>query len=410
LGRTVANQARTHYAALAGLEEARGRLNASAPDTLTASLPPAVDAVLYITNSSYEDPVEPTSPASPYFDFEYEQEFPLGLGSATILPYVSSDQPGAGTASALPYKWVRITLKTERSSRQDINQDGVMDSSTPVYWDGAQQNLSTHLAGGVPVYKLTVMAVDQSGIRKLLQTEVAAPTIIAASAGVATNGSGILNGVAAGGSGPPNLTVDGNDACGASGLPGIVTGGAVTIAGVATVNGSPTPTAQNVSPFPHSASGLIASLRASATPVIYIDPDHISLASAGTHYVGSDAVLGTPASGTSPAEPAIAYSDKSLTLTGSATKGTGILLVSGNLTVTGGLTYRGIIIVDGAVALASDATGSISIQGTLIASGDVSLDSSASSFTTLALHYDSCAVAESNQILPKTILAYRELM
>jgi len=35
LERTVEAQSRVHYAALAGLEEARGRLNPSAPDTIT---------------------------------------------------------------------------------------------------------------------------------------------------------------------------------------------------------------------------------------------------------------------------------------------------------------------------------------------------------------------------------------
>ena len=161
LERTVEAQSRVHYAALAGLEEARGRLNSSAPDTITP-LPTTVTQVLYLVNSSTADLVQPTNPASSYYDSEYAREFAGGLSAATVLPAVASDQPGAGTAAAIPYKWVRITLKTEYSSNQDVDQDGVLNSTTPIYWDGSQQDLSTRLTQGVAVYKLTALAVDSS--------------------------------------------------------------------------------------------------------------------------------------------------------------------------------------------------------------------------------------------------------
>ena len=133
-------------------------MNDSVPDTIAASLPATVQQVVYLVNPSATDPVTPTSSTSPYYDFEYAQEFIGGLGSATVLPFLHSDQPGAGTATSIPYKWVRITLKTT---------DGI----SPIYWDGTQQTSSA--SGGTLVYILTALAVDYTQVRKILQTEVA---------------------------------------------------------------------------------------------------------------------------------------------------------------------------------------------------------------------------------------------
>ncbi len=407
LTNTVQTQAQVYYAALAGLEEARGRLNPSAPDAIsTTSLPTTTTGVLYLVNSSTLDPVQPTNTSSPYYDYEYAQEFSGGFSSATVLGPVSSDQPGAGTASAIPYKWVRITLKTEYSSKQDVNQDGILDPTTTINWYGSNQNLSTAAAGGVPVYKLTALAVAPSGIRKMGQMEVAAiPNTN--SAAVATAATASLSGVTA--SGKSNLTVDGNDACEvASDLPGVMAGSTVTTS-VATVTGSPTPTQQNVSPFPQSASALISSLRPAATPILYADPTHVSVSSGGTSYNGTNVVLGTQPSGTTPAQPLVVYSDKPLTISGKSSIGDGILLVNGNLTVDAGFNYRGKIVANGTVTLTSGGTGSISIQGTVISSGNFSANSAASNSTSLSVTFNSCAIAESYQILPLTILAFRDL-
>jgi hypothetical protein len=410
LERSMEAQANAYYAGLAGLEEARGRLNPSAPDTI-ATLPTAVTQVLYLVNSSTADPVQPTNPASPYYDREYVREFPDGLGAATVLSSVTSDQPDAGTAAALPYKWVRITLKTEYSSNQDVDWDGVLNRTTPIYWDGSQQDLSTRLPQGVAVYKLTALAVDPSGIRKLVQTEVAgAGGGLTASAAAATGGSATLNGVSVGGI--PNLRLRGINVCGGPSLPGIMAGGTVAIPSgrVARITGSSPATVEYVSPFPQSAATLIGSLRASATPILNADPTHVSLAPDGASYVGTNLVLGTQAVGTTPAQPLVAYADKSLSLSGATGTGQGILLVHGDLSITGGFDYKGMIIVDGSVTLTSNATDTIAISGTLVSFGDLVADSSSSVLSrALVVRYDSCAIADGYQVLPKTVLAYREL-
>ena len=406
LGRTVENQAQAYYSALAGLEEARGRLNPSAPDAIS-TVPANPSEVLYLVNSSTSDPVQPTNPSSPYFDSEYFQEFPGGLSAATVLSLVPSDQPGTGTATTIPFKWVRITLKTEHSSNQDVDQDGTLDNSTPIYWDGSQQDLSTRLPHGIPIYKLTALAVGSSRVRKMVQAEVAGVGGgLHASAALAAAGSATLRGKRR--MFPRNLDVDGNDACGLSNLPGILTGGTIASSS-ASISGAPAASVSSVSPFPQSASGLIDSLRASSIPILTADPAHVTLASGGTSYNGSDVMLGAQASGSVPAQPGVVYADKSLTIAGSAATGDGILLVSGDLTVTGAFNYQGLIVVDGTVTLASTTSGSISIRGAIVNSGDISANSALVSSSTINVRYDSCAVADSARALPKTVLASREL-
>jgi hypothetical protein len=408
LGKTLQTQTQVYYAALAGLEEARGRLDPAAPDALSGnSLPTAVNQVAYLVNGTMQDPVQPTNPASPYYDIEYAREFSGGLTGASVLTPVSSDQPGAGTASAIPYKWVRITLKTEYSSGQDVDQDGMLDNSSLVYWDGAHQNVT---GTGVPVYKLTALAVDASGIRQMAQAEVAGRvSSYSALGGLATGGAATLTGLAGWkwDPGTPNLVVDGSDTMNAkpSGVPGLVTVGTASISS-ATVNGTPTATEQ-VASLPTSPAAFINSLRAGATPILSADPTHVSLVGGGTGYAGTNVVLGTLPNMTTPAQPAVAYSDKPLTISGANSTGDGILLVTGNLSITGGFSYRGLIVVDGTVTLSSNSTGSIWIRGSLISSGNLSADSTQSSWNALGVRYDSCAVADSFQSLPKTTLAFR---
>jgi hypothetical protein len=201
------------------------------------------------------------------------------------------------------------------------------------------------------------------------------------------------------------------DNCGGASLPGIIAGGTVTIpAGwAATVTGTPA-IIQNASPFPQSAAALINSLRASAVPILNADPTHVSLAPDGASYVGTDVRLGTQATETTPAQPLVVYADKPLALSGTTGTGVGILLVNGNLSVTGGFDYEGMVVVDGALTLTSTATGTVAIYGTLINSGNLIAHSTASTvLNSVDINYDSCALAESYRVLPKIVLAYREL-
>jgi hypothetical protein len=125
--------------------------------------------------------------------------------------------------------------------------------------------------------------------------------------------------------------------------------------------------------------------------------------------VGTNVVLGQLPGYSSPGQPDVVYADRSLAISGSASTGYGILLVNGNLSITGGFDYRGVIVSNGTVTLTLNSTGSIRIRGSLTGSGNLSIDSSASPLTHLRITYDSCAVADSFQSLPLDVRSFKEL-
>jgi len=404
LGNTFAAQSQAYYAAVAGLEEARGRLNPLAADAIVVTQLQQINQVLYLVNSSSQDPVNPTNASSPYYDYEYAQEFAGGFGAAHVLTSVASDQPGAGTSYVIPYKWVRITLKTEYASQTDVNQDGILNSTTPINWDGTHQDLAPNPPNGIPVYMLTALAVEPNLIRKMVQAEVVGTPPLVPAGGVGTAGSATLTGLSASSYTSPNLTLNGNDYCGGpKNVPGIAAGSTITTSGLNNI--LPAGSAvQNLLPFPQTAASIIQGLVPQAVPILYADPAHVTLAPGGGSLVGTNVVLGQL-----PGQPAVVYADRSLAISGSASTGYGILLVNGNLSITGGFNYQGVIVSNGTVTLTLNSTGSIRILGSLISSGNLSINSSASPRTSLSLTYDSCVVADTFQSLPLGVRSFKEL-
>src|SRR5215469_6638460 len=122
-----------YYASKAGLEEGRDRLRGGAsPIARPTIMPSSANAtgVVYIVNPDNNGAVTPWTAGTNYSDDELcHEQFPgLGLtSSASNIPcsgavngvyYTSynSLDPNTGTASALPYKWVRITLKQDQTT------------------------------------------------------------------------------------------------------------------------------------------------------------------------------------------------------------------------------------------------------------------------------------------------------
>lgn len=403
LGNTIATRSQVYYAAVAGLEEARGRLNPLAADAIaTTQLPTQVNQVLYLVNSSSQDPVNPTNASSPYYDYEYAQEFAGGFAAAQVLtPPVYSDQPGAGTSYVIPYKWVRITLKTEYASQTDVNQDGILNSTTPINWDGTHQDLATNMPSGIPVYKLTALAVEPNLIRKMVQAEVAGTPPLIAAGGVGTAGSATLTGLSTGSS---NLTLNGNDYCGVQNLPAIAAGPSPPPSGLISIQGSlPEPPYASFA-LPQTAINIIQSLPPQAVPILYADPTHVTLAPGGGSLVGTNVVFGQL-----PGQPAVVYADRSLAISGSASTGYGILLVNGDLSITGGFHYEGLIVSYGTATITASSAGNIRIHGSLTSFGNLSINSSASPSTSVWINYNSCAVANSFQSVPLRVRSFKEL-
>jgi hypothetical protein len=169
-----------YYAALAGLEEGRGRLSPKDPNSFKSTAPPgflpapgapfAVGSPVYIINSAG---VAPWDPTSTYPDNEFQSEFP----SATYpmpnpAPNVNSVS-NAGGIQGPSYKWVRINGVSEQSL--NINFDGNPNSTTPVYYDGTR--FSNNPSSGNQLLEVTSLAVLPNGSQKMVQYLVASVPI-----------------------------------------------------------------------------------------------------------------------------------------------------------------------------------------------------------------------------------------
>jgi hypothetical protein len=186
-----------YYAAVAGLEEGRGRLLPKSPDYFNKTIagfipagPVPMNLVSYIRNPVGGEVIDPTdlSAGNPYADREYATEFPTVAGKT--VQYIDSVYV-SGT-SGLPgplYKWVRITATTEESLGIDINGSaGSLDNTRLAYYDPAHVDGSGNVtpsiisvnsppSTAVQVFQVTALAVLPNGSQKMLQYVVAPDTL-----------------------------------------------------------------------------------------------------------------------------------------------------------------------------------------------------------------------------------------
>jgi hypothetical protein len=198
---------RSYYSARSGLEEVRDRISfpytTATPTGLADKLPQDIagnaSGVLYVLNPAGGEIVDPTDPASPYFDDQLCHDYSSGVAATdtkcTVLPGTPNWrlpwQYSAATATPLGYKWTRITLKTNRiAAPYYVDGDGTSAAlDTRVCWDGKTEQLTpgtTYPAcdanGMQQVYMLTSLAATAqagglNGSRRLLRSEVVAPSI-----------------------------------------------------------------------------------------------------------------------------------------------------------------------------------------------------------------------------------------
>jgi hypothetical protein len=179
-----------YYAALSGLEEARGRLLVKNPDafaTTNASnfLPPsgtalAMGATYYLINPIGGEAIRPWDSTSTYADNQFAVEFgptftaptnpsPAALSVWNRNPLLALNLPGP------LYKWVRINAVSEKSLGVDADADGLADSTTPLYYNGS--NFSNNPSAGPQVLELTAFAILPNGSQKVLQYLVASESV-----------------------------------------------------------------------------------------------------------------------------------------------------------------------------------------------------------------------------------------
>jgi hypothetical protein len=434
------------YDAKAGLEEGRGRLWPYNPNSVascvfpTPGSPMPMGQVCYIVNPSAGEVVDPTNldPANPYADFEYQQEWAMPVTAATGLQPLLNSTSGSGNIAGPLYKWVRITPRTELSGNIDVDGSGPpLDSTNPLFYDGTQQLLSN---GGNPVpnaaqvLTITALAVTPNNSRRMVQYTVAQ----AVPGGLNLN----MNVAPLTMLGPnPAYTparsrsfqVNGNDRsglnAGSCALPpqpatsalGLTDDPTTIIREISVlrrqtyyqVSGVPTP----------SVSDIASSLPPGEQDPQTLDSLVQTLASAATVVINGPA-NGLPSYG-SPSQPIVAVIlpstpggvDGNLTL--SNVTGYGILVVTGQLTLSGNFGWRGIILVIGQGSVTGNSVSGNEIDGTMIVAQ--TRDGSGNLLNSLgtpmvnwgsgrgSFFYDSCWIGNAANGFPYKVLSFREI-
>ena len=440
------SSASAYLAGAAGLEEARGRMLSSNSDyfnnTVANFIPAggllALGQVRYILNPAPGESL--ATLLATYPDTQYATEFgaaPVAANVQTIAS-VSTVVSGGTTYYGPLFKWVRINAATERSIGTDVNNDTVLDTALPLYYDSGHLPLPSLVVSAVPpatskqAYEITALAVLPNGSQKMVQY-VAAPITFNLSFPSALTLSG--KNIAFSGANSNVYFADGTDGDGnppavpgctpnpSTSLPAIgVTeplGGtgnqASVIAGLPrpdhyTGAGLPTPSVSDtitLSPAlqtPSSLNALVQSISQIATVI--------------TPSTGTASSSDLPANSAS--NPATIVVDGNLNL--SSYVGYGLLVVTGNFSYNGNSGWKGIVLVvgdgtttftglgggneefDGAIFVASikDTSGNLLSQ-----LGNVGFNISGGGGN--GVYYNSCWINRAQPTLTYTVLSFREL-
>jgi hypothetical protein len=427
------SSAQAFYAALAGLEEGRGRIWMNHPANANDAnriVPQTgillADEVVYILNPSAGEAVNPAnlSDSNRYRDVQYETEFGVPVTSRVIRT-VNSTSTSAGLAGPM-FKWVRVNPKTEASTGIDVNGDGVLDPLNTIFYDGKNQFVFTPgtTKPGRQVYSVTALAVLPNRARRMLQYEIGATTFnLNFPAALTMDGEGVAYW-------PAHSSVfwmDGNDsgACGVAEPPKPAIG-TITQQDADEVrdsippnrrnryigSGSP-PSVEDISGGldpryldPASLEELTQQIRENADQVLERKPD-------GSPNTNDDMLFG------SPDEPLITYVDGDLTLDGNVT-GYGILVVTGKFTMAGTVGWRGIVLVVGEGEMEVNGGGNNSIDGAVLLAniynddgtlrddmGPTVLDWSGGGGS--GVYYNSCWVNNAQNGAAYRVLSFREI-
>jgi Tfp pilus assembly protein PilX len=372
------NSMQSFYDAKAGLEEGRSRLWLQNPNCIIRgnpnctnhppntclSLPMPTNHVCYITNpntAAGEANFDPTQPTSPYPDTEYSTEYSGGAQAHEIL----SNSPGSNPNIPGPlYKWVRITPATEQSIGMDVDNDNSVDA-VQLYFDGSNTTTSSAPTNS-QVLEVTALAVTPGGGfsgRRLLQYLVTEnpnpigellasgtpPTAPAWNqilpAALTLDGNGVSY------TGGPGITISGNDAGGGPGNGVAAIGYTNSSDGTSVRNAAqpppsyqsppPTQSVQNVSlpllmQSPIGLNSLVNAITQDATVVI----------TPGAGNTANQSSLPSTMSATNPVT-VVVNGNFSLSHTGPAFTGYGLLLVTGNFQYDPDDSWNGIILVIG---------------------------------------------------------------
>ncbi len=386
------------FGAKAGIEEVRDRMRTGANNSLNGSFPTALlgnaSSALYVlnpTNGEADTPWATTGNAYP--DTEYCNELTHITGGAcpaTVVGYTTQNASASyAIAGVLPasWKWTRVNLKTNLTSSGTTatnSVDGnIADRTNIVCWTGTGE-IATPLvgtptttcsaagSGDLPVYVMTTLAVTPSGSRRMVQAEATAITFPTLPGPMIFDGPTPVygdphsNAFGVDGtdhSSPSNSNGPGNS-CPAN-MPaqyalGVTTSAAVTSLsstvrpGSYTGAGSTSPSLGNVS----TALGSLATVGGLEALV-----SEVTMVASPANVVNGNA-SGITNPGTD-ASPVINVVTGNLSL-GGGFSGAGILLVEGSLTMSGNPDYHGLILVIGQGSFTKNGGGNGTMDGSIL--------------------------------------------
>ena len=454
-----------YFGAKAGIEEVRDRLRAGASNSLNGSLPVALlgtaGGALYVVNPNNGETDTPWAVnGAAYADDEVCGEMAnLGVAYAcTGTPaapvgttwYTSTTASTAyqtlptATVPVTSWKWTRVNLKTDYTSSGAAATSSVDGQVWPAHdnyivcWTGSNEmatplagspltTCSTAGAGYLPVYVMTTLAVTPSGSRRMVQAEVTAitlPTLPGAmifdgptpvygdpnSAAFGVTGIDQAQGPSAGAGCPSAVNqpaLGAFNAASDTSLSGTVRASSYTGAA-----GTGSPSVANVS----SSLGALATVGGLEALVSQIT----AMAAPANINASSVTNPGTNAA------PVINVVTGDLSFGGS---GSGILLVEGNLTMSGTPNFNGLILVIGKGTVTKNGGDNGTLDGSILVAN--LYDSSgvytpahllppagAPGIPTLnwngggnaSVNYDSCWSSALSKSLNYRIVAVREMM
>ena len=496
INRNYRDAQQAYFAAVAGIQEVRERLTPTstsliAPPTTLPTSPSASTSAVYVLNwgnGVAKADITPwdMSDTSLYRDTEFchENFGPVGTpvvantGANTpcnavptgYYTTVDSTMPtlfSANLNANVSYRWVRITLKANRSSVPDPAATpnsfyvgaSSADNTIPICWDGFREvpkpaGYATCDDNPPPdgisymksVYVLTSLAITQNGSRRMVQTEVANNPPLLTNAALDTDDFVTVSG--------SSVTVNGFDNCNCTCTTGTgshppvctnrTTGAACTgstyaiyssqtvntsgnpalVSGVTTCapgdTGCTNPSVAYNQPFPYDVQSLVK--RYSTWPGVVNttgSPYNISCTTAtppaypncGSLNAGS---IGTPPTGFPTFDPnnpvgvvnQVTYVPGSFDIQ-AHTNGAGVLIVNGDLRIHGGLNFYGLIIVRGVLTFSGSGTGqSSNVIGSVIAGNGTVADSLSGGIN---VQYDRCALLHDQTPAPPALLANHEV-
>lgn len=425
------------FGARAGVEEARDRFVKGTTDTLYGSLPSTLpgttNGVLYITNPLGGETVTPWATTGTHYpDDEICLEVSCTSGVPGGSPWYTTASASSTYASSPQsnWKWIRVMEKTNKSAAGTTRVTSVdgLTNGNQICWNGAYETTTCN-SSNYPVYVITALAVTPSGSRRMVEYEVASNALPPIPGAMVFDGSNPIFGA-------PNsaaFNVNGNDAdlgpsagvgCGAkTNEPAL---GGYDSNAVSTLTTDVSKRVNN-----YTGLGTTPSIAAESTNMGTMNTvDGLTnlvntmtlMAGANVYNNTAPTNLGTAV----PLNPVVNVVNGDVTLTGAS--GAGILVVTGNLTLSGAFSYDGIILVIGKGNVTQNGAGNGTVNGAMLVAN--LYDNSGKLIPTGAspqnppgvptinwngggnatFQYDSCWINYLIQKFPYKVLAERELM